>query len=42
MNSRNAQALMPGKHTLIFIKQFAGSYHVENRLPFPLSGMGLN
>jgi hypothetical protein len=42
MNSSNAHPLMPRKQTLAFIKQFACSYHVENSLPFSLSGMGLN
>jgi hypothetical protein len=42
MNSKNAQALMPSRQTLSFIKQFACSYHVEKGLPFTLSGMVMN
>jgi hypothetical protein len=42
MNNRNAQALMPDRRTLSFIKQFACSYHVEKGLPFALGGMVLN
>lgn len=34
--------IKPTKDSLSFIRQFARSYHVENKLPVALSGMALN
>jgi hypothetical protein len=39
---KSSESLNPGKATLAFIMQFACSYHVEKKLPAPLSGMILN
>ena len=36
------EKLNPGKHVLFLIRQFAHTYHVENKLPQALNGMILN
>jgi len=34
--------IAPGKDVIFFIRQFAGAYHVENKLPQAINGIILN
>jgi hypothetical protein len=42
INGLSYQAQNPSKRNISVIRQFARSYHVENRLPHSLSGIILN
>jgi len=38
----NTKELNPRKDVIFFIRQFAGAYHVENKLPQAINGIILN
>jgi hypothetical protein len=42
INCLSYQAQNPSKRNISFIRQFARSYYIENRLPQSLSGIILN
>jgi hypothetical protein len=42
VSDNTMQVLIPRKRTLLFLKQFACSYHVEKGMPLPLNAMILN
>ena len=41
-NDKRKKVVAPSAETLNFIKQFARSYYVEQKLPVPLSGICIN